>query len=123
MSKSGRQQGELEALVLDTLWNARERSSGPLTSQQIMDELGEETDIAMTTLLTVLSRLVDKDLVIREPGAGRSLLFEATKSREVHNADLMLKLMADAGNPALAMSHFAAGLSPAALEALRNSLK
>jgi predicted transcriptional regulator len=88
-----------------------------------MDELGEETDIAMTTLLTVLSRLVDKDLVIREPGAGRSLLFEAAKSREVHNADLMLKLMADAGNPALAMSHFAAGLSPAALEALRNSLK
>jgi len=99
MSKSGRQQGELEALVLDTLWGALDSGASPLTSQQIMDALGAETDIAMTTL------------------------FAAAKSREVHSADLMLKLMTEAGNPALAMSHFAAGLSPAALEALRNTLK
>jgi predicted transcriptional regulator len=123
MSKSGRQQGELEALVLDTLWGALDSGASPLTSQQIMDALGAETDIAMTTLLTVLSRLVDKELVVREPGEGRSLLFSAAKSREVHSADLMLKLITEAGNPALAMSHFAAGLSPAALEALRNTLK
>ena len=123
MSKSGRQQGELESLVLDALWSALDNDTSPLTSQQLMDALGAKADIAMTTLLTVLSRLVDKELVVRAPGEGRSLLFAAAKTRELHNADLMLKLIADAGNPALAMSHFAAGLSPAALQALRNTLK
>lgn len=123
MSKSGRQQGELEALVLDALWRSLDADTSPLTSQEIMDALGADAEIAPTTLLTVLSRLVDKELVVREPGEGRSLLFAAAKQREVHNADLMLKLVSDAGNPALAMSHFAAGLSPAALQALRNSLK
>lgn len=123
MSKSGRQQGELESLVLDALWSALDNETSPLTSQQLMDALGAKADIAMTTLLTVLSRLVDKELVVRAPGEGRSLLFAAAKTRELHNADLMLKLIADAGNPALAMSHFAAGLSPAALQALRNTLK
>lgn len=123
MSKSGRQQGELESLVLDALWSALDNDTSPLTSQQLMDALGAKANIAMTTLLTVLSRLVDKELVVRAPGEGRSLLFAAAKTRELHNADLMLKLMADAGNPALAMSHFAAGLSPAALQALRNTLK
>jgi len=123
MSKSGRQQGELESLVLDALWSALDNETRPLTSQQLMDALGAKADIAMTTLLTVLSRLVDKELVVRAPGEGRSLLFAAAKTRELHNADVMLKLIADAGNPALAMSHFAAGLSPAALQALRNTLK
>lgn len=118
MTKRGRQQGELEQLILDALWS----SSGPISSQQLLEHISPEGDLALTTVLTVLSRLADKGLVTREPGAGRSLLFSTTQTRAQHTADQLLKIVASAGNPALAFSHFTKGLSEAELTALRNSL-
>jgi predicted transcriptional regulator len=118
MSKSQRQQGELESLILNCLWNAED----PMTSAEILECVSPDGSLALTTILTVLSRLADKELVLRATGTGRSLLFTAAQSREQHTAELMLKLVADAENPALAFSHFAEGLSPSQLQALRNSL-
>lgn len=117
MTKRARQQGELESLILNVLWN----SKASLSSQEILERVGEG-DLALTTILTVLSRLADKELVVREPGEGRSLLFSAAQSREQHTADLMLKLVAEETNPALAFSAFAKGLNAAQLKALRKSL-
>ena len=117
MTKRARQQGELESLILDVLW----RSKLPLTSQEIL-ELAGNGELALTTILTVLSRLTDKDLVVREQGEGRSFLFSAAQSREQHTAELMLKLVAEQGNPALAFSAFTKGLTAAQLKALRKSL-
>lgn len=118
MTKRARQQGELESLILNVLWNAKQ----PLSSQEILERVGEG-DLALTTILTVLSRLTDKNLVLRQPGEGRSLLFKAAQSREQHTADLMLKLVADESNPALAFSAFAKGLTAAQLKALRKTLE
>lgn len=117
-TKRGRQQGELEQLILDSLWD----SKTALTSQQILETVSTDGDLALTTVLTVLSRLADKEMVTREQGEGRSLLFSAAQTREQHAADLMLNLVSNAGNPALAFSHFANGLSKAQIEALRDSL-
>lgn len=117
MTKRARQQGELESSILDVLWNSKQA----LTSQEILERVGDG-DLAITTILTVLSRLTDKDLVVREAGEGRSFLFSAAQSREQHTADLMLKLVAEQSNPALAFSAFAKGLSAAQLKALRKSL-
>ncbi len=117
-AKRGRQQGQLEQLILDTLWN----NGQPMTSQQILDLASTDGDLALTTVLTVLSRLVEKNLVTRQPGEGRSLLFSAAQTREQHAADLMLSLVTSAGNPALAFSHFANGLSATQIKALRDSL-
>ncbi len=118
MTKRARLQGELESLVLNALWNADE----PLTSQQVLEIASPAGELALTTILTVLSRLVDKELVSRKPGEGRQLLFSAAQSRERHTADLMLKIVSGSENPALAFSHFASGLSAADLKALRDSL-
>lgn len=120
MSKRARQQGELEASVLDALWSAE----GSLTSQQVLDEVNSSADsgLALTTVLTVLGRLVDKGLVTRSPADGRGYLFAAATSREQHTASVMLELVAGADNPALAFSHFASGLSPEVLKQLRQSL-
>lgn len=118
MSKLPRQQGELESLILDALWSTDE----PLTSAQILERVSPEQPLALTTILTVLSRLADKELVTKSQGSGRSLLFSATASRAQHTASLMLKLVSGTENPALAFSHFANGLSPAQLNALRESL-
>ena len=127
MSKRVRHQGELEQQVLDVLWDAKgqqqgSQAVGALNSQQIQAAIVDGSDLALTTVLTVLSRLVDKELVIRQTGEGRSLLFSAAQSREQRSAELLLKIVAEAGNPALAFSHFADGLTAEDLAALRASL-
>lgn len=120
---SARARNELESQILSVLWDAKATQTEPLSSQQILDALKPSGDLALTTVLTVLSRLGDKGLVTREPGEGRSLLFAATQSREAHNADLMLRILETSENPALAFSHFASGLTPEQLLQLRQSLK
>lgn len=118
MPKRSRQQGELENLILDALWDAPEA----LTSQQILERVSPKGDLALTTILTVLSRLIDKSMVKKEAGKGRSLLFSATTTREKFAAESMLKLFSSSGNPALALSHFASGLSEDQVAALRRAL-
>jgi predicted transcriptional regulator len=118
MSRS-KQQGELESAILETLWQSKK----PLSSIQILEKLNTKDDLALTTVLTVLSRLMDKDLVTREPGDGRAHLYQAKQSKAEHTASLMLTLVAESKNPALAFSHFANGLTTAQQNALRKSLE
>ncbi|MEY4981287.1 MAG: hypothetical protein RL174_625 [Actinomycetota bacterium] len=119
MSKKNRQQGELESLVLDALWS----SSSPLTSLQILESISPDGELAQTTILTVLSRLVDKGIVLRESGTGRSLLFSTAQTREEFAADSMLRVFSLSQNQALALSHFAKGLSEEQITALKQALK
>jgi len=123
MTKRSRQQGELESAVLDALWDAHPAGRG-LNSQEILEAVNEATDseLALTTVLTVLSRLLEKGLVERNPASGRGFLFKATSTREQHTAAMLLEIVAGSDNPALAFSHFTSGLSPEALKALRQSL-
>lgn len=114
--KRSRSQGQLESQVLDALWDAGRE----VTSQELLESLDD--GIALTSLLTVLSRLVDKELVNRRSGEGRSLLFKAAVTRERHAADQLLKIIGATDNPALAFAHFAKGLDKKSLQALRDSL-
>jgi len=114
---SKRKQGELETAVLGCLWD---RPDG-LTSQQILAMLGDD-DLAVTTILTVLARLCDKDLVQKAQPSGRSLIFTAVHTREEHTAKLLLSAMDNSLNPALAFSHFTQGLSAEQIESLKKVL-
>lgn len=118
MSKRARQQGELENLVLDVLWDAEQ----PMTSAEVLAECNKSGDLALTTILTVLSRLVDKDLVQRTQGETRSLLFAPTTTREQHTARQLLELVNESENQALTLSHFTAGLSKKSVAALKKLL-
>jgi predicted transcriptional regulator len=122
VSKRSRNQGELESLVLNILWAAKLTDSPKLTSNQILDELPSDSDLALTTVLTVLSRLSDKQLVSREAGTGRALVFEATQTQAQHNAGLMLGILSNTQNPRITFSHFASQLTPEQLEQLRDTL-
>jgi predicted transcriptional regulator len=113
--KQKRQPGELEALVLGCLWDAKK----PMSSQEVQAAVSKQGELALTTVLTVLSRLEDKGLISRRVDAGRSLLFTAVESREEHTAKVMLNLIEEESNPALAFSFFAKGLT----KAQRTSLK
>jgi len=120
-----RNQGELEQAVLNALWSAQEKAGSAdvsLTSQQVLENLEGDETLAVTTVLTVLSRLADKGLVVKEPSGGRSLLFRASKTRSQHDAQLLLSIFEGSQNPLLAFSHFAQNLTSEQLAQLRQSL-
>lgn len=120
MNKRGRQQGELENEVMDVLWSAK----STMTSQEILELVNQNNqELALTTILTVLSRLLDKGLVVRTTGASRSYNFAPAETREKHSATLMLKLLSDTGNPALTFAQFTKSLTPKQLAALRETLE
>ncbi len=70
--------GRLESLVLETLWD-----HGPLTTPEVHARIGQPRQLAYTTILTVLQRLMKKGLVTRE-GGGRSHLYRPSISRSQH---------------------------------------
>ena len=118
MTKRARQQGELENLVLEILWDA----DRPLTSNEVLARCNVESDLALTTILTVLSRLIDKELVIRSSGDGRSHVFSTTSTREEHTAAQLLELINDSNDLTLTLSHFTAGLNKKSIAALKKLL-
>lgn len=73
---SQRQRGQLEADILDVLWNHTE----PLTVKAIQ-ELFPKPQPAVTTLITVLERLRIKGSVDRQAAGGRSFEYFASRSR------------------------------------------
>jgi predicted transcriptional regulator len=73
---SPKQLGELETAVLSVLW----KSSSPLSVRDVLAQL-QRRPLAYTTVLTVLDRLHDKDLVSREM-QGKAFLYRARVSRE-----------------------------------------
>ena len=112
-----RKQGELESEVLGCLWD---RPAG-LTSRQILALLGDDS-IKITTVLTVLSRLEDKNLVTKAAGPGRGFIFQAATTRDQHTAKALVALVGQTGNPAAVFSHFASGLSAKQLKELKEAL-
>ncbi len=69
-----RARGELESDVLATLWAA----DGPLTARQVMERL--PGDLAYTTVLTILSRLYDKGMLVRHR-EGRGFAYAPSVTR------------------------------------------
>ena len=108
--------GELERAVIEVLWNAGE----PLTARAVVDGLpGRE--LAVTTVLTVLSRLETKGLVRRTRG-GRAHSYEAVASRDEHTAALMRQVLNTASDRDVALARFVGGVSAQDVEALRRAL-
>ena len=73
--KSARSLGPLESQLMETVW----ASSEHLSVQEVCDRLGEGHNYK--TVMTVLNRLVDKELLERELD-GRAYRYKARQSRE-----------------------------------------
>ena len=116
MPEKSRKPGELEAAVLNALWDFPEG----LTSTQVHAIIGDEA-IAMTTLLTVLSRLVDKELVEKESLGARSLIFKPAQSRERHVAEQLARSLAQVDKPQLVFAHLKNLITPSSYEQIKNS--
>ncbi len=108
--------GELERAVVDVLWDAVE----PMTARAVTDALTGR-DLAVTTVLTVLSRLERKGIV-RRARDGRAHTYEAVAEREEHTADLMRQVLDTAGDRDDALARFVGSVSPEDVEALRRAI-
>jgi predicted transcriptional regulator len=79
-------------------------------------------DHAVTTVLTVLSRLERKGVVTRERN-GRAHAYRAAASREDHVAELMREALGSAADTDAALARFVSAASPAEAAALRRALE
>jgi predicted transcriptional regulator len=108
---AGRRVGDLESGVLELLWLAADWLSG----REVWERLGDESR-AYTTVMTILSRLVDKGLVERE-ARGRGHVYRAAGDRDELTAKAISSLLAATADPRVALAHFVEDLDDPALVA------
>lgn len=107
--------GELERSVMTLLWDSGQR----LSANEVCDQLDE--DLAVTTVLTVLSRLEKKGLVQRERGT-RPHRYAATASREEHTVEMLNEVLGTAPDREAVLARFIGGISDNEAAALRKIL-
>lgn len=108
--------GELEHAIMDVLWATTES----LTARDVRDALADR-DLAATTILTVLSRLEGKGLVMRDRSA-RAHRYRPTDGRDVHVATLMRQALDTAPDSDAALARFADAVTPQEAAALAEAL-
>ena len=105
---------------MNVLWAASE----PLPAKAIGDAVGAALGVshAVTTVLTVLSRLERKGVVQRQR-TGRAHTYRAAASREDHVAELMREALGTAADTDAALARFVSHASPEEAAALRRALE
>ncbi|MEV6760070.1 BlaI/MecI/CopY family transcriptional regulator [Streptomyces sp. NPDC051105] len=102
---SGRRaRGELESDVLAALW----AGTGPQTAREVRERL--PGDLAYTTVLTILSRLYDKGVLVRHR-EGRGYAYEPARDEASHTAQRMHSLLAGGSDREAVLARFVSELS------------
>ena len=104
--------GALEHDVLVQLWAMPDGG----TPADVLEALGD--DLAYTTVMTILSRLYQKDLVDRER-RGRAYLYRPKLSEAELTANRMREHMVGSSDKKEVLSHFVDGLSARDARTLR----
>lgn len=102
---SRRPDGTLETEVLNALWN----SNRPATPGDVIERM--ETNLAYTSIATVLGRLCDKGLVERRR-QGRQYVYSAVTSEADLTARKIQALLDATSDRASALAGFAKALAP-----------
>ncbi|MBB4794386.1 BlaI/MecI/CopY family transcriptional regulator [Streptomyces nodosus] len=110
-----RSAGELESAVLAALW-ATEQA---LTPAEIQAGIGG--GLAYNTVHTILKRLYDKGLVLRDVD-GRRGAYRPSKDAAELTAEAMHQALDRGPDPIAALQQFVSGLSPEEEQALRDVL-
>ena len=110
--------GELEAQVMDVLWDAGEW----LTPGEVHEVLARSRSIAYTTVMTILVRLWQKGRAERRR-EGRAYAYFPTATRDEHAATRMRDVLDSAGDHGAALTHFLQSLPPGDRARLRRILQ
>jgi predicted transcriptional regulator len=109
--------GELEAVIMDRLWEW----GRPVLVREMVDDLRRERDIAYTTVMTVMENLHRKGWLRRERD-GRAWRYEPTGSRSGYTAALMNDALGTSPDRRTALAHFVLQMSPHDAALLREAL-
>jgi predicted transcriptional regulator len=112
---AGRRLGELEAEVMELSW-----SRGDWIGVNDLLAALKGRQRAYTTVMTIVTRLCDKDLLERRRD-GRGFVYRPALSREQVAARALREVLADADDPQAVLAHFVKDLeaSPELLARLR----
>jgi len=117
--------GDLERAVMDLLWEHPEAITAntlrDLLSQRPTEAGLDSRPLAVTTVLTVLSRLEKKGLVERERSS-RPHRYRSVTSRAEHTAELMLEVLGSAPDREAVLARFIGTVSDGEAETLRKLL-
>ena len=109
--------GDLEAVIMDRLWEW----GRPALVREVVDDLRDERGLAYTTVMTVMENLYRKGWLRRERD-GRAWRYEPTGSRSGYTAALMNDALATSADHRTALTHFALQMSPHDAALLRQAL-
>jgi predicted transcriptional regulator len=111
-----RANGELERAVLTCLWS----TGTPMSAADV--RLAMDAGLAYTTVMTILSRLHDKQLVERE-AVGRAFYYRPLVGPDELAARRMRAALADGARRLGTLTAFVDELPPADVDALRAALE
>jgi predicted transcriptional regulator len=112
-----RQFGDLEAVIMDRLWDA----GRPMLVREMVDDLEDERPLAYTTVMTVMENLHRKGWLRRERD-GRAWRYEPTGSRSGYTTSLMNSALGTSNDRRTALAHFVLQMSPHDVALLREAL-
>lgn len=115
MGGARRGAGQLEAEILGALWAA----DRPLTPSEVQTRIGG--DLAYNTVHTILKRLWDKGMVLRDAGGRRGAYLPAEDATE-HAAQAMHEALGREPDRAAVLERFVTGLGPDDEKMLRRLL-
>lgn len=102
---------------MNVLWDAENGATG-----NDVREAFPEPRPAMTTVLTVLTRLLEKGLIRREKQDGRGFRYFATTARTDTLVNDMVRTLTTSPDRSLTLLHFAGNLTEEDREILRRAL-
>jgi len=112
-----RRLGELEAVIMDRLW----QWGRPALVREMVEDLRGERPLAYTTVMTVMENLNRKGWLRRERD-GRAWRYEPTGSRSGYTAALMTDALGTSADRRTALAHFVFQMSPHDAALLREAL-
>jgi predicted transcriptional regulator len=111
--------GDLEAVIMDRIWD---RGESTTTVREIFDELAAEREIAYTTVMSTMDNLHGKGWLAREKD-GKAYRYWPTLTREQHGARLMRDALEASGSSELVLNHFVEQMGPEESARLRAALR
>ena len=111
--------GELEAVVMDRVWD---RSPATVTVRDLFHELSEEREIAYTTVMSTMDNLHAKGWLERDR-AGKAYRYWPVLTREQHSAEVMREALVTGGRPDVVLGYFVDLIAPEESDRLRAVLR
>lgn len=112
--------GELEAAVMDRLWDRDPETDTSV--REIYEEMSVERPMAYTTVMSTMDNLHGKGWLSRERD-GKAYRYRPTLTREEHTARLMREALSGGGRSEAVLSHFVAQIDAEESADLRAALR